>query len=536
MVLTFFFGTKTQGALSYAGGIPSNYFVIRGQFAPYTGIPHGLTSTVSHEMGHCLGLYHTHESVFCRELVNGSNCTTCGDLVCDTEADHSQTVSAIFIKENCEYNWDSIYHYHITDTNPNSLWGNRLFDANGDTLNPNKSNFMSYTWIQCLQEFSQGQTERMKYFIYNEPILTNCTTSINNISQLSSLDLMTKTTEDDDGSEPNYTASLPWKSPDIWIRNSPDGFDNETHQNPIYDSINNNPVYVYVKVRNIGCEDFEGEGHLKLYWAQAATALTWPNSWINNFQNGIPMGGLIDSIELPYIQGKDSVVFEFEWHLEDPNQYTSMFSGQQPWHYCLLSRIVTQQDPMANEIQNNSVIKNVLDNNNIAWKNVYIIYPPNIMNYYPGGVVAIGSVNNSEEETYNFSFFSNEIEESYLTDETEIIITLSDEAWQKWDEGGRLSNHIEVYNEETRQLIIMENNAKLKNLTYQPGVRDVMSLSFNFLMEELTEVVSYDYEAVQESLEGEIVGGETYTVIKDPDRIIFFAEAGGDKHIDKGDS
>lgn len=76
-------------------------------------------------------------------------------------------------------------------------------------------------------------------------------------------------------------------------------------------------------------------------------------------------------------------MFEFEWHLEDPNQYTSMFSGQQPWHYCLLSRIVTQQDPMANEIQNNSVIKNVLDNNNIAWKNVYIIYPPNIMNYYP---------------------------------------------------------------------------------------------------------------------------------------------------------
>jgi hypothetical protein len=53
------------------------------------------TSVLSHEMGHCLGLYHTHhgtvteegDSFQCPELVNGSNSSTCGDYIADTPAD-----------------------------------------------------------------------------------------------------------------------------------------------------------------------------------------------------------------------------------------------------------------------------------------------------------------------------------------------------------------------------------------------------------------------------------------------------------------
>lgn len=42
-----------------------------------------------HEIGHCLGLYHPFRQyceapLSCSELVDGSNCSICGDLVCDT--------------------------------------------------------------------------------------------------------------------------------------------------------------------------------------------------------------------------------------------------------------------------------------------------------------------------------------------------------------------------------------------------------------------------------------------------------------------
>ncbi|MBK9047683.1 MAG: hypothetical protein IPL74_13565 [Bacteroidetes bacterium] len=44
-------------------------------------------STLAHELGHYLGLYHTHETSNGVEYVNGSNCGTAGDLLCDTPAD-----------------------------------------------------------------------------------------------------------------------------------------------------------------------------------------------------------------------------------------------------------------------------------------------------------------------------------------------------------------------------------------------------------------------------------------------------------------
>ncbi|NCP60149.1 MAG: hypothetical protein GW839_07600 [Flavobacteriales bacterium] len=59
--------------------IPSNRLVIR--------IDRVLSSTSSHEVGHCLNLLHTFESSYCTESIDGSNCASCGDKVCDTPAD-----------------------------------------------------------------------------------------------------------------------------------------------------------------------------------------------------------------------------------------------------------------------------------------------------------------------------------------------------------------------------------------------------------------------------------------------------------------
>jgi len=70
---------------SRANDIPGIALAVGGSFEG--------TSVLSHEFGHCLGLFHTHSGMGCNDFVNcaedidGDNCETCGDLICDTPAD-----------------------------------------------------------------------------------------------------------------------------------------------------------------------------------------------------------------------------------------------------------------------------------------------------------------------------------------------------------------------------------------------------------------------------------------------------------------
>lgn len=97
--------------------------------------------TVSHEMGHCLGLYHTFETSFCNELVNGSNCTVCGDKVCDTPAESP----AYAFQENASCAYTTSFQ-----------------DGNGNTYNPIVGNLMNYVRPSCFQNFTNGQGARMR--------------------------------------------------------------------------------------------------------------------------------------------------------------------------------------------------------------------------------------------------------------------------------------------------------------------------------------------------------------------------------------
>lgn len=94
--------------------------------------------TLPHEMGHYWNLYHTHETFLGAELVNGSNCTTKGDLVCDTPADPC-----------CYYYNSSTCTYTGTGT-----------DTNGQTYSPMVNNLMSYYGL-CRDIFTPGQYTRM---------------------------------------------------------------------------------------------------------------------------------------------------------------------------------------------------------------------------------------------------------------------------------------------------------------------------------------------------------------------------------------
>ena len=86
------------------------------------------------------GLLHTHDIRNGKELVNRSNCSTAGDLFCDTPADPQ--LSRFTVNGSCTY----------TGT---------VTDLIGDAYSPNTHNFMSYSRKSCRDEFSSEQMDEM---------------------------------------------------------------------------------------------------------------------------------------------------------------------------------------------------------------------------------------------------------------------------------------------------------------------------------------------------------------------------------------
>ncbi|WP_345276796.1 T9SS type A sorting domain-containing protein [Litoribaculum gwangyangense] len=100
-------------------------------------------SSLAHEMGHFFSLIHTHgasNTKLTSEFVDGSNCDTDGDGICDTPADPKLSYDTI--DNNCNY------------------IGN-LTDAHGDVYEPDTKNIMSYSRKSCRSNFTEQQFTRI---------------------------------------------------------------------------------------------------------------------------------------------------------------------------------------------------------------------------------------------------------------------------------------------------------------------------------------------------------------------------------------
>lgn len=134
------FGSSICGHAQFPGGLD---FVMQATSCMKNG------STLSHEVGHYLGLYHTHETSFGDEAVDGSDCTVDGDLLCDTPADPRLSGGTNFNSSGC--------NYYGTDT-----------DENGDQYEPMATNVMSYASKECRVDFTEDQLERILWTLENE--------------------------------------------------------------------------------------------------------------------------------------------------------------------------------------------------------------------------------------------------------------------------------------------------------------------------------------------------------------------------------
>jgi Pregnancy-associated plasma protein-A len=151
--LTVFVHNGIEGdVIGSAWNIPNNFVSLEGS---YTWS--GFRVLASHEIGHALGLLHTFEDFYGREWVarsgDCSNCSTAGDLICDTQAD-IDLPSNYFT--NCLYNRNTV-------------------DSCGNPYVMEPANTMSYNALTACSSynFTAGQAERMHYTIDNTPALQN---------------------------------------------------------------------------------------------------------------------------------------------------------------------------------------------------------------------------------------------------------------------------------------------------------------------------------------------------------------------------
>ena len=121
-------------------------------------------SSLPHELGHFFSLLHTHgadNDTITTELVNGSNCDTDGDGICDTPADPRLKTSTV----------NSSCNYIGFET-----------DTNGDSFKPDTNNIMSYSRKECRTHFSEQQLARMYAFYMTTKNYLACPTFNANIA------------------------------------------------------------------------------------------------------------------------------------------------------------------------------------------------------------------------------------------------------------------------------------------------------------------------------------------------------------------
>ncbi len=347
-------------------------------------------------------------------------------------------------------------------------------------------------------------------------------------------DLYIKDWPSDFGGEPSSTSlGKAWESQDIWIRNQADGFTNQYHEDPVYTT--GQPLYVYVRVRNKSCTN-STTGTLQLYWAKAATGLSWPAPW--NGSGGTPtMGGSVGTKSIssstssfvPIPAGGEQI-FQFVWYMPNPAIYAVL--NDDLFHFCLLARISSTADPMT-FTETSNLYNNVVNNNNIAQKNIYVL-DPNYPHKFYGGVVHIGSAHEGAT-AYNFGLEIPTGRSNIFTD-AEVTMKMDDATWTKWTSIGRLGSNVEVKSEEEHIIKMLNENATVEGLSYDAGEGSFIAMRFNYLADSAENGdKTYALHLIQTKADDHsIVGGELYLLNK-LNRASFEADAGPDQIVNKND-
>ena len=306
-------------------------------------------------------------------------------------------------------------------------------------------------------------------------------------------DLWSRDSPEDTGEEPNTTTVDFWLSEDMWVRNQADGFTNQEHQNPEYGQTN----YLYVKVR---CREGEGSGRVKTYWSYAGTGMWWPDSW-----------ELIGTQYTDTIQNGSYEILEFPWDPPDPSAY-----GTLP--FCLWSRIETAPDSPFGmafpEIP--SFWDNVVNNNNIIWKNFTIV--DNIPNGGSGEASIFVANPTKENAEIKLEFLSPSLAETAKTSARKTLakttaektvlqwgtvnVDLGSTLYNKWQNSKDTGTGVSVNNLRASTVTVTNKSAVIREMTLGAKEKHLIKVIFTPFEKSADDKNQYVFDVIQYHFDG----------------------------------
>ncbi len=343
------------------------------------------------------------------------------------------------------------------------------------------------------------------------------------------IDLYMRDTYDDLGYDNPTAYPFTWDyddGPDIWVRNQDDGLEIHEHENPEYNE--NEPVYVYVRVGNMGSVANNGiDEQLDLYWTVASTSNAWPD----NFDGTNDFGDSIGSVDIPVLQPGESCILSFEWYIDGDSGVGN------DWASCLLARIEGCQDDPIIEYPN-QLEQLCYQNNNVTLKNCivtnYSKESKESLKFYIGNPLGTAE---------NFDIVLRDSERDAgqkVSEAAEISLIFDDTGWNLIKD--KLTHRTDVkVSEDQKTFSFTDTAINLDNIHFPANTRVPVRVKYNFLTDKVTEKNSFKFDVVQKyttphpQLGDHWVGGIHFTVKKGA-RDLFDADAGEDLAINAQES
>ena len=315
----------------------------------------------------------------------------------------------------------------------------------------------------------------------------------------------------DTGNEPSYTECM-WNSPDIWIE--------DMSGNPIANPVGGELCKVCVRVKSR--QDMPSSGNEKLFinWAKAGINLPWPSGWNGSASyicddNNLVLGGYVgnpEGVTIPSINGiYDYKIIKVNWMVPCGEDYDCgiFHNSEEKWHFCLLVRIHDGNEILGENIYNYPINELVLNNNNVAWKNLSVL---------ESGEQAIVWIWNHHSQT---EYLDLHVSIPNLEDHTsllqcgELYLDFSSNLTDAWINGGQ--NALGIRYLANNCFRVVDTVAQLSNIMMDGNDIGIIKIVLKFFTNGHTTDTVFDFDISLYNT-GNLLGGEHISALYNNER------------------
>lgn len=327
------------------------------------------------------------------------------------------------------------------------------------------------------------------------------------------VDLYMRDNIEDTGKEPNLTAPEYWNSPNIWIRNTDDGFEHQESE-PIKINSLKQLVYVYYRITNRGIKDYNGNGkYIQAYWANTAFGQD-ADAWlgISNPMTETKYGNELHQSGIGInTKAGESKILEMPTILYDEITKEALETGKN-LHICILARIKDTywDSPLITIDSLKKIIDKKSQSKKIVQKNLTIINDNDIST---NNVPVLVRNMTSNTANYDIVVLPDKNSTTSVFDKIEVSMQLSNPILNAWKAGGMKGSNLSYSTANPQVIRLLNTDSKLNNLKLTGSqVDDVLFTCRVLANTAVTQNDTLRLHVAQADENGNYVGGEAFEV------------------------